>query len=160
MNTQRLVALGGRDGINRLRSAEIYDPGSKPKMFPLFRLFNLFLTGTNQWDPLPDMNEIRSNFSAVTYGNRVFAIGGFNGTDVLAEVEQFNFEEQTWTRYTSLVTPRSGTRCILALVIITQGTCVQVHRVRGQGVCAGRVRRHLQAALSGVLHPRTSWHQA
>ena len=106
------------------------------------------------------MLEIRSDFSAVTHGSRVFAIGGFNGTDVLAEVEQFNFEEQTWTRYTSLVTPRSGTRCIfLALAIITCGV-VQVDRVRGQGVCTGRVRRHLQAALSGVLHPRTSWYQA
>ena len=107
------------------------------------------------------MNEIRSDFSAVTYGSHVFAIGGFNGTDVLGGVEQFNFEEQIWTRYTSLVTPRSGTRCILARVIITI-TCdvVQVHRVRGQGVRTGRVRRHLQAALSGVLHPRTSWHQA
>ena len=110
------------------------------------------------------MNEIRADFSAVTYGSHVFAIGGVNGTqtDVLGGVEQFNFEEQIWTRYTSLVTPRSGTRCILALVIITI-TCgvVQVHRVRGQGVRTGRVRRHLhQAALSGVLHPRTSWHQA
>ena len=36
---------------------------------------------------------------------------------------------------------------------------VQVHRVRGQGVRSGRVRRHLQTEHSGVLHPRTSWHQ-
>ena len=98
----------------------------KPKQSPLFccscltsetfdPLFNHFPTGTNQWDPLPDMNEIRSDFSAVTYGSSVFAIGGFNGTDVLGGVEQFNFEEQIWRRYTSLVTPRSGTRCIPAL---------------------------------------------
>ena len=75
---------------------------------------NLFLTATNQWDPLPDMNEIRADFSAVTYGSHVFAIGGVNGTqtDVLGGVEQFNFEEQIWTRYTSLTIPRSGTRCI------------------------------------------------
>ena len=80
--------------------------------------------------------------------------------DVLGGMEQYNSEEGVWRRYTSLVTPRSGTRfSFLALVIITCGV-VQVHRVRGQGVCAGRVQRHLQAALSGVLHPRTSWHQA
>ena len=70
--------------------------------------FNHFLTGTNQWDPLPDMNEIRSDFSAVTYGSSAFAIGGFNGTDVLGGVEQYNFEEGIWRRYTSLVTPRSS----------------------------------------------------
>ena len=94
--------------------------------------FNHFLTltGTNQWDPLPDMNEIRSDFSAVTYGSSVFAIGGFNGTDVLGGVEQYNFEEGVWRRYTSLVTPRSGNRCI-SIIVATINTCgmVQVHRV-------------------------------
>ena len=96
----------------------------------LMTWFNHFLTGTNQWDPLPDMNEIRSDFSAVTYGSSVFAIGGFNGTDVLGGVEQYNFEEGVWRRYTSLVTPRSGTRCISTMVA-TINTCgmVQVHRV-------------------------------
>ena len=86
------------------------------------------------------MDEIRSDFSAVTYGSRVFAIGGFNGTDVLGEVEQYNFEEQVWRPYTSLVTPRSGTRCTSTLVttIITCGMA-QVYRVRGQGVHPRRV---------------------
>ena len=93
-------------------------------------LFNHFRTGTNQWDPLPDMNEIRSDFSAVTYGSSVFAIGGFNGTDVLGGVEQYNFEEGVWRRYTSLVTPRSGTRCI-SIMVATINTCgmMQVRRV-------------------------------
>ena len=90
-----------------------------------YLLFNHSVTGTNQWDPLPDMNEIRSDFSAVTYGSRVFAIGGFNGTDVLGGVEQYNFEEQVWRPYTSLITPRSGTRCVKTLVttITTCDTC-------------------------------------
>ena len=69
-------------------------------------------TGTNQWDPLPDMNEIRSDFSAVTFDGRIFAIGGFNGTTVLGGVEQYNFEEGVWHPFTSLATPRSGTRFI------------------------------------------------
>lgn len=75
-------------------------------------LCNNCLTGENQWDPLPDMTEIRSDFSAVTFGSSVFAIGGFNGTDVLGRVEVFNVEEQMWRPYTSLTTPRSGTRCM------------------------------------------------
>jgi len=127
----RLVALGGHDGISRLRSAEIYDPG------------------TNQWDPLPDMLEIRSDFSAVTHGSRVFAIGGFNGTDVLAEVEQFNFEEQTWTRYTSLVTPRSGTRSI-----------VYEDKVYVLGGYDGTSRlRSVECFTPGPPGTRPRWHQ-
>ena len=57
------------------------------------------------------MTEVRSDFSAVTFRDQIFAIGGFNGTDVLATVELFDVERQLWRRYTSLVTPRSGTRC-------------------------------------------------
>ena len=76
------------------------------------------------------MNEIRSDFSAVTYGSRVFAIGGFNGTDVLGGVEQYNFEEGIWSGYTNLATPRHRARCISTMVA-TINTCgmVQVHRV-------------------------------
>ena len=57
------------------------------------------------------MTEARMQFSAVTFGDQIFAIGGDNGTDVLATVELFDVERQLWRRYTSLVTPRSGTRC-------------------------------------------------
>ena len=57
------------------------------------------------------MTEARSHFSAVTFGDQIFAIGGFNGTDELATVEVFDVEQQLWRPYTSLVIPRSGTRC-------------------------------------------------
>ena len=52
------------------------------------------------------MTEVRSDFSAVTFGDQIFAIGGFNGTEVLARVELFDVEQQLWRPYTSLVTPR------------------------------------------------------
>ena len=57
------------------------------------------------------MTEVRSDFSAVTFGDQIFAIGGFNGTEVLARVEVFDVEQQLWRPYTSLVTPRYGNRC-------------------------------------------------
>ena len=122
-------------------------------------LFDHFPTGTNQWDPLPDMTGVRSDFSAVTFGSSVFAIGGNNGTGVQGGVEQYHFEEEIWRHYTSLVTPRASHRFIITLVTINSFCMAQVHRVRGQGVRAGRVHAGLGcAALSGVLHPWTSWH--
>ena len=58
------------------------------------------------------MTEVRSDFSAVTFRDQIFAIGGLNGTeDVLATVEVFDVEQQLWRPYTSLVTPRYGNRC-------------------------------------------------
>ena len=38
-----MVALGGHDGFTRLRSAEIYDPGSEAKTFSYLLLFMLDL---------------------------------------------------------------------------------------------------------------------
>ena len=57
------------------------------------------------------MTEARLQFSAVTFGDQIFAIGGYNGTDVLATVEVYEVEQQLWRPYTSLVTPRYGIRC-------------------------------------------------
>ena len=57
------------------------------------------------------MTEVRSDFSAVTFRDQIFAIGGFKGTDVLVTVELFDVEQQLWRPYTSLVTPRYGARC-------------------------------------------------
>ena len=77
------------------------------------------------------MIEARSGCSAVTYGSSVFAIGGYNWPDgPLGGVEQYNFEEQVWRPYTTLVNPRSGSRCVQTLVTtITTCGMVQVHRV-------------------------------
>ena len=104
------------------------------------------------------MTEVRTDFSAVTFRDQIFAIGGFNGTDVLATVEVFNVEQQLWGPYTSLVTPRSGTRYHFILVSChhhsgnAQGDCL-----RGEGLCSGWVQWHLEAEFGGVLHPWTSW---
>ena len=65
---------------------------------------------TNQWDRLPDMTRIRSDFAAVTFEGRVFAIGGFDGTEVLSSIEYYDPEEGTWKGAGHLSTPRSGTR--------------------------------------------------
>ena len=104
------------------------------------------------------MTEVRSDFSAVTFGDQIFAIGGFNGTDELATVELFDVEQQLWRPYTSLVTPRWNSRCHFILAschhhsAVAQGDCV-----RGQDLCSGWVRWHLEAEFGGVLHPWTSW---
>ena len=111
-----MVALGGirrrrENGNNTLGSAEIYDPGLKSKIF--WQLFcpTHFVAATNQWEPLPDMTEVRNGFSAVTFDDHIFAIGGYNGTERLASVEVYLPEEQVWRYYTSLATPRRGVRC-------------------------------------------------
>ena len=56
------------------------------------------------------MIEVRSDFTAVTFNDKVFAIGGFNGADVLRSIEYYDPEEKQWLLCTSLRTPRSAAR--------------------------------------------------
>ena len=160
MSCQRLVALGGDNGDNNyLRSAEIYDPGLKSKIFWQLFCQTHVVAATNQWEPLPDMTEVRSNFSAVTFAHHIFAIGGYSGTDSeLASVEVYIPEEQVWRHYTSLATPRAGVRCHFTIVASKNyfGNA-QGNRVRREGLCSWGARWHLEAVLGGVFHPWTSW---
>ena len=105
------------------------------------------------------MTEIRSDFSAVTYGSSVFAIGGFNGTDVLGRVEQYNFEEGVWMPYTSLVTPRSGTRCISTMVthVAWCRSVVYEDKVYVLGGYDGTSRLRSVECFTPGTRPR--WHQ-
>ena len=106
------MALGGENAANNyLRSAEIYDPGLKSKIFWQLFCQTHVVAATNQWEPMPDMAEVRFDFSAVTFADHIFAIGGHNGTEALASVEVYLLEEQVWRYYTSLATPRAGVRC-------------------------------------------------
>jgi hypothetical protein len=57
------------------------------------------------------MLQVRSDFAAVTLEGRIFAIGGFNGTNVLTEVECYDPTAGEWRHFSDLVTPRSGSRC-------------------------------------------------
>ena len=63
---------------------------------------------TNQWDELPDMSQVRSDFTAATFEERVYAIGGFNGAAVLASVECYDPATNEWQHLTNMVTQRSG----------------------------------------------------
>ena len=80
------------------------------------------------------MLEPRSNFSVAVLGDRLMVIGGFNGTDVLGEVEQYNsatnrflhlliigratepscqvISASSWTRAPELLTARSALACV------------------------------------------------
>ena len=57
----QILALGGRDGLERLRSVEVYDPARM------------------MWTEINSMISPRSDFAVVNYQDRIYAIGGFSG---------------------------------------------------------------------------------
>ena len=56
------------------------------------------------------MSQVRSDFAATTFNERVYAIGGFNGAAVLASVECYDPATNEWRHLTNMVTQRSGSK--------------------------------------------------
>jgi hypothetical protein len=59
----RIYAVGGSDGSHSLCSTEIYDPQKKT------------------WTPGPNMTTARANVGIAVIGSRLYAVGGFSGTE-------------------------------------------------------------------------------
>ncbi len=57
----KILALGGHDGVTRHNSVEMFDPV------------------TRNWSDLPSMTTRRSDLAVVAYQEKVYAIGGFTG---------------------------------------------------------------------------------
>ena len=76
-------------------------------------------SGTNKWEPLPDMQEARRHMSLVSFGNSIFAIGGYDGTKTLSSVERFDFNQGAWNHCYDLNSPWPFARSILAIISVT-----------------------------------------
>lgn len=57
----KILAIGGHNGRQRLKTAEKYDPEE------------------DRWDFVAPMNEVRSDAGACTWKGQVYIAGGFNG---------------------------------------------------------------------------------
>ncbi|XP_046991984.1 kelch-like protein 10 [Schistocerca americana] len=90
----KIYAIGGNDGRNRLNSVERYDPS------------------LNQWTMLHDMQCARSDAGAATLNDKIYVAGGFNGTEVLDSVEIYDPETDSWTFIQELGVSRSGLKLI------------------------------------------------
>ncbi|XP_056269504.1 kelch-like protein 10 [Pseudoliparis swirei] len=70
-----VYAVGGFDGINRLCTAEAYNPVN------------------NSWHEVTPMLTSRSNFGIEVLDDQIFVVGGFNGNNV----ESYDVTTNEWT---------------------------------------------------------------
>mmetsp|Transcript_117888 Transcript_117888/g.263544 ORF Transcript_117888/g.263544 Transcript_117888/m.263544 type:complete len:550 (-) Transcript_117888:36-1685(-) len=61
-----------------------------------------------EWLPLPEMSEPRRNCAAAQDGQRLFAVGGFDGSRVLRSVEALDPRMRKWQALGQLSMPRSA----------------------------------------------------
>ena len=69
----------------------------------------------NTWTPLPPMTNARAEHISVTYGNKIYVIGGFGPGfgPGLSSVEVFDIETQEWTFGPSMNQPRSRCKAVV-----------------------------------------------
>lgn len=75
----QIYAVGGFDGVNRLRDGEVYSPA------------------TNSWTNISNMKTPRSNFGVEVIGDKLLVAGGYNGERTTGEVEVYDDATNDWS---------------------------------------------------------------
>ncbi|OON22301.1 BTB/POZ domain protein [Opisthorchis viverrini] len=75
----RIVVAGGYNGVNFLRSVEVFDPTAGPDVNGLM----------GQWTEITSLSVPRSRVGLAVTGGRLYAIGGYDGMTHLRTVECF-----------------------------------------------------------------------
>lgn len=77
----------------RLRSAEAYNPK------------------TNRWHAVPSMWTPRSNFGIEVIHDRLFVVGGYDGSTTIPNVECYEARANEWTEASDMQIARSALSC-------------------------------------------------
>jgi len=93
----RLYAIGGYNGQERLNTVEVFDAKTK------------------RWSKVAAMNCKRSAVGAVALGDHLYVCGGFDGISSLDTVERFEPEQNTWTMMPSMTKHRSAAGVVQVL---------------------------------------------
>jgi len=89
----KIYAVGGFDGVNRLRTAECYE------------------SETNSWKAIANMINPRSNFGIEVIDQQIVAVGGFNGFQTTFNVEAYDQETDEWYELADMSIFRSALAC-------------------------------------------------
>lgn len=86
----KLYAIGGYNGLERLRTVEVFSPESRI------------------WSRVASMNCKRSAVGAAVLHDKLYVCGGYDGVSSLNTVECYNPEKNEWTMVTSMSKHRSA----------------------------------------------------
>lgn len=73
-----------------------------------------FLLGTDTWTIVASLSNKRDAVAACLFGDRLVSVGGYDGSNYLQTVEQYDPYTNEWTTLSSLITGRAGA-CTVAV---------------------------------------------
>lgn len=103
-----LYAMGGHNGLQRVKSAERLQIGSNLGQSAPLGDGTTAAAAAGQWTHVQDMQVARSDGSACVYGGRIYVAGGLNDQVIESSVEFYNQQDNTWTFLSSMITPRTS----------------------------------------------------
>ncbi|KAK7884086.1 hypothetical protein WMY93_027209 [Mugilogobius chulae] len=110
-----IYAMGGYNGTRRQNTAEVYNPQTNQSTYvedstgtEVLQTAECYDPQTNEWTMITPMTVRRSGVAAVTYHNRIYAVGGFDGVERLRSVECYNARTNSWQPVASMITTRSN----------------------------------------------------
>jgi N-acetylneuraminic acid mutarotase len=86
-----------------------YGPGSQPQS--LVDMVEVFDPKTKHWDTVDPLNIPRAHVCCVTYQNKLWAVGGYDGQKASQTVEIYDPKTKRWTEGPKLIKKRSVVVC-------------------------------------------------
>lgn len=80
--------------------------------YVLFLFF--FFLDTNTWSSVASLSNKRDAVAACLFGDKIIAVGGFDGSHYLHSVEEYDPITNEWKTLKSLKTGRAGA-CVIAV---------------------------------------------
>lgn len=80
----------------------------------LLYTYFLIISDTNNWSTVSSLSSKRDAVAACMFGDKIVAVGGFDGSHYLQTVEQYDPITNEWSSLKSLVTGRAGA-CVIAV---------------------------------------------
>lgn len=91
----KIYAIGGRTG-------------AIPRSGPVLNTVEVYDIATGTWTIVAPLKVARSDLVAVAHGGKIYAIGGWDGTNAVGTVEVYNPTKDIWTIATPMPTARSN----------------------------------------------------
>lgn len=74
----------------------------------------IFIPDTNTWSTVSSLSSKRDAIAACMFGDKIVAVGGFDGSHYLQTVEQYDPITNEWSALKSLITGRAGA-CVITV---------------------------------------------
>uniref|UniRef100_A0A8C1ZV73 Kelch-like protein 4 n=1 Tax=Cyprinus carpio TaxID=7962 RepID=A0A8C1ZV73_CYPCA len=121
----KLFAVGGRDGSSCLRSMECFDPHTNkwigghdaPASSHCSRLSDFverYDPKTDTWTTVSSLSVPRDAVGVCLLGDRLYAVGGYDGQTYLNSVESYDAQNNEWTEEVPLNIGRAGA-CVVVV---------------------------------------------